>query len=65
MKYDNTIPMEKLGFTFEMKTGKEISGYLIFEEKSKDVPIKCYGGNGIRGYVKEPNEEGCFSIIGY
>lgn len=61
---DNSIPMEKLGVTCDMKAGKAISGHLISAEESKDTPIKCYGGNGIRGYVKEPNEEGCFPIIG-
>ena len=64
LTYDNTIPIEKLGVTCEMKAGKAISSHLISVEESKDTPIKCYGGNGIRGYVKEPNEEGGFPIIG-
>lgn len=47
-----------------MKAGKAISSHLISAQDTQDTPIKCYGGNGLRGYVKDPNEEGSFPIIG-
>lgn len=62
--YDKTIPREKLGVTCDMKAGKAISSHLISAQDTQDTPIKCYGGNGLRGYVKDPNEEGSFPIIG-
>lgn len=52
-----------LGESCYMKAGKAISSSLIFEHNS-DYLIKCYGGNGIRGYVQEANETGPCSIIG-
>ena len=64
LSFDETVPKKKLGSTCEMKAGKSISSDLISSVESSDTPIKCYGGNGVRGYVKEANQQGEFPLIG-
>ena len=64
LSYTSTAQMEKLGDTCEMKAGKAIASGLILDERTEETPIKCYGGNGVRGYVKNANENGSYPIIG-
>ena len=64
LTFDTGIPKMKLGETCDMKAGKAISSVLISDVKTEDTPIACYGGNGIRGYVKDYNKEGNYPIIG-
>ena len=64
LSYTSTAQMEKLGDTCEMKAGKAIASGLISDERTEETPIKCYGGNGVRGYVKNANENGSYPIIG-
>ena len=64
LSYTSTAQMEKLGDTCEMKAGKAIASGLISDECTEETPIKCYGGNGVRGYVKNANENGSYPIIG-
>ena len=64
LSYTSTAQMEKLGDTCEMKAGKAITSGLISDECTEETPIKCYGGNGVRGYVKNANENGSYPIIG-
>ena len=64
LSYTSTTQMEKLGDTCEMKAGKAIASGLISDECTAETPIKCYGGNGVRGYVKNANENGSYPIIG-
>ena len=64
LSYTSTAQMEKLGDTCEMKAGKAIASGLILHECTEETPIKCYGGNGVRGYVKNANENGSYPIIG-
>ena len=54
----------KLGDVFEMQAGKNINASDIHEIRSKETPYPCYGGNGIRGYVKGYNTEGIHTIVG-
>ena len=58
------VQYKKLGDTCDMKAGKAISSILISDYETADSPIKCYGGNGIRGYVKEANQHGEYPLIG-
>ena len=53
----------KLGLVTNMKAGKFISASEIRSETGKDL-FACYGGNGIRGYVKSYTHDGCFVLIG-
>ena len=64
LSYNSTTQMEKLGESCEMKAGKAIASSLISDECTEETPIKCYGGNGVRGYVKNANEDGSYPIIG-
>lgn len=53
-----------LGEIFSMKAGKFIAASQIQDEQSEDNPYPCYGGNDIRGYVKDYNTAGEYPIIG-
>ncbi len=53
-----------LGEIFLMKAGKNVTAADISEEQNEKCPYPCYGGNGLRGYVKDYNTEGIFPIIG-
>ena len=63
LSYTSTTQMEKLGDTCEMKAGKAIASGLISDECTEETPIKCYGGNGVRGYVSEQREKELAKII--
>ena len=57
-------PMVKLGDVCEMKAGKAIAAVNISAELDEQHPVACYGANGFRGYVAEPNQDGDHCIIG-
>ena len=48
---------------FNLQAGKTISASEI-SETSNGNDYLCYGGNGIRGYVKNYNREGYYPLIG-
>ena len=52
-----------LGEVCYLKAGITTSADAIHEQSSK-YSIPCYGGNGIRGYVEEATQSGCYPIIG-
>lgn len=56
--------MLALGDTCHMKSGKAVSSSQISIQKDRNTSIACFGGNGIRGYVKEASHHGEFPIIG-
>lgn len=47
-----------------IKAGKAISASQISSIQDKEHMIKCYGGNGLRGYVKAFSHSGEYPIIG-
>ena len=47
-----------------LKAGDFTAASEIFGEPNKTNQYPCYGGNGIRGYVSEYNQEGEYSLIG-
>ncbi|MCI6732095.1 MAG: restriction endonuclease subunit S [Lachnospiraceae bacterium] len=47
-----------------LKAGDFTAASDIADEPSEVTPYPCYGGNGIRGYVSEYNQEGEYSLIG-
>ena len=53
----------KLGLVTNMKAGKFIAASDIFSENNNDM-FSCYGGNGLRGFVKSHTHEGEFVLIG-
>lgn len=60
---DDVLKM-RLGDTCDMKAGKAIKSELISVAQSDNTNYECFGGNGVRGYVSEPNQHGNFPIIG-
>ena len=69
--YPKDVPFEvpegwvwsTLGEYFNLQAGKFISADDIHEESSH-YPYRCFGGNGIRGYVATFNRTGDYPIIG-
>ncbi|SFV54314.1 Type I restriction-modification system, specificity subunit S [hydrothermal vent metagenome] len=53
----------KLGDICNMKAGKFVSASNINDEYLEDL-YPCYGGNGLRGYVKTSTHNGTYPIIG-
>ena len=46
------------------KAGDFTAASDISDEPSETNPYPCYGGNGIRGYVSEYNQDGEYSLVG-
>ena len=53
-----------LGEVFEMKAGQHIKASNINSIKDKEYLFPCFGGNGIRGFVKNYSHDGSFVLIG-
>jgi len=53
-----------LGEVFTLQAGKNITAKDIKDAVTESHPYKCYGGNGVRGFVALYNREGDFPIIG-
>ena len=49
---------------FSMQAGKNVTSADINSEQNEVFKYPCYGGNGLRGYVKGYNTEGVFPIVG-
>ena len=49
---------------FSMQAGKNVTSADISNEKNGIFKYPCYGGNGLRGYVKSYNTEGIFPLVG-
>ena len=57
------LPTTPLGEICYLKAGVTTSSDEIHSQ-SKEYSVPCYGGNGIRGYVKEATQRGTYPIIG-
>ena len=53
----------RIGDIFSLQAGKNIQASEI-KETVFDRAFRCYGGNGIRGYVNRYNRDGDYPIIG-
>jgi len=66
--YENVLPkgwcFSTLGEVFTLQAGKNITAKDIKDTATALHPYKCYGGNGVRGFVALYNREGNFPIIG-
>lgn len=54
----------RLGDCFYMQAGKNIKAEDINENPSGENKYKCFGGNGLRGYVNTYNHSGSYPIVG-
>ena len=54
----------RLGDIFTLQAGKFISASQISNEQDSEHQYKCFGGNGIRGYVSDYNTNGTHALIG-
>lgn len=64
LTFGDDVPMIALGETCSMKSGKSISSSKILTQQEERAAFACFGGNGIRGYVKDASHHGEFPIIG-
>ena len=64
LELSDTIRWMKLGDTCVLKAGKAISAAEISPNVNDDYIYPCYGGNGLRGYVKNYNQDGEHPIVG-
>lgn len=56
--------MEGVGGGFPYASGENISASNIIPEYSADYEYPCFGGNGIRGFVKKNSHNGEHLLIG-
>ena len=47
-----------------LQAGKNVTSAEIHSEQNSVFKYPCYGGNGLRGYVKNYNNEGTYPLIG-
>ncbi|EJK8587200.1 restriction endonuclease subunit S [Enterobacter hormaechei] len=58
------VEWKTLGEIVKMRAGQHISARNIVDGKEGDFVYPCFGGNGIRGYVKEKSHDGEHLLIG-
>ena len=58
------LATKELKNVMALKAGDFTVASDILDEPSESNPYPCYGGNGVRGYVAEYNQEGEYSLIG-
>ena len=61
---EGEVEWRALGEVFRMRAGQHISASNIMEDAGSGYVYPCFGGNGIRGYVKEKSHEGEYLLIG-
>ena len=49
---------------FSMQAGKNVTSSDINSEQNEVFKYPCYGGNGLRGYVKGYNTDGVYPLVG-
>lgn len=54
----------RLKSIFSMQAGKNVTSVNINDVQSEEFPYPCFGGNGLRGFVKSYNTEGEYPLIG-
>ncbi|MDE6834724.1 MAG: restriction endonuclease subunit S, partial [Ruminococcus sp.] len=64
LTFGDDIEYKTIKEVADIKAGKSINASQISSIQDKNHMIKCYGGNGLRGYVKEYNHSGEYPIIG-
>ena len=60
----DNVSLMPLGDIFVMKAGKNKAATFISATKTLDQNVPCYGGNGIRGFVQDYNQDSEIVLIG-
>ena len=60
----NRVAWKAFGEVCLLKAGKAIPADKISSVQTSEYPIPCFGGNGMRGYVQEANQQGNNCLIG-
>ena len=60
----NKVEWRALGEVCSLKAGKSIPSDKISSVQTPEYCIPCFGGNGLRGYVQEANQQGDNCLIG-
>lgn len=58
------VEWKSLGEVVHMRAGQHISARHIMEKTSSEYPYKCFGGNGVRGFVAKNSHDGRHLLIG-
>ena len=61
---DGDVEWKALGAVVAMRAGQHISASKISDIACDEFIYPCFGGNGVRGYVKEKSHEGDYLLIG-
>src|SRR5699024_6200050 len=64
LSYGEDCEWTNLGEAFGLKAGKSIRTAEITSQATTDRPFPCFGGNGVRGFVKLHSHSGQFPLIG-
>ncbi|APG61936.1 restriction endonuclease [Sphingorhabdus lutea] len=61
---DGEVEWKTLSEVFEMRAGHHIKAAEIESQASETHPFKCFGGNGVRGFVRNKSHDGDYLLIG-
>src|SRR5690606_15963653 len=61
---DRQVEWKTLGDVFQMRAGQHISASKIMPCSSNEYSYPCFGGNGVRGFVKDKSHDGAHLLIG-
>ena len=61
---DGDVEWKTLGEVLSMRAGQHISASKIMSTAGDDHVYPCFGGNGVRGYVREKSHDGEYLLIG-
>jgi len=64
LEASDDVPRVLLGDLFDMRSGRFVSAADISPELDFGHSFPCYGGNGLRGYVATPNQDGRRVLVG-
>jgi type I restriction enzyme S subunit len=63
-RHDVGTPTASIGEALSLRAGKFVAAPEIVSDRDEAHPVPCFGGNGLRGYVAQPNHDGDHVIIG-
>ncbi|WP_241609115.1 restriction endonuclease subunit S [Rosenbergiella australiborealis] len=61
---EREVEWKTLGDVLHLRAGQHISASNIASRKTMKCPYPCFGGNGVRGFVKDKSHSGAYLLIG-